>query len=817
MRVINLGNCIVPASKHPFDPYREWLGIRAHERPPNSYDLLGIALFEASPRVIAEAADRQTARLIAYQRGPDSALAKKLYAEVAAATFRLLDDEQRERYNEKLRTRLYACGPRIPRPVAKSGFWRNGRRRLVLIVASTAISVLALLSTALLMFRSNADSSQQDIAQRDGGSDWHWPRPSNSFGLAPPPAPPPPSSLKTPGDFLSPSSPADNKETVAAVDNAALGPPTKGPGAPEFADVVAQVDPAVVVIETGRGLGSGFVADPAGVVVTNFHVVDGATRATATFQSGRRLDVVGWVAADRGRDLALLRLHTTEKLPALSLSPTLPRKLEKVAAFGAPRGYEFSASDGAVSAIRSGAEVRDVFLRTKGVDVYTLGLEYSIKAVWVQATAPISPGNSGGPLVNAKGLVVGANTWGRPDSQNLNFAIASTEIIALLKTVDREPHELVTLPGWRRSSIAKESNPRSPTANGPSRPLPKDEIPDLILPSGKTLKSRVFAFDAKGFSQWIQSSYESNASSIVKLFHPGGSLFAFACHKHGMLDGESFGMYEAGIPMVHVNYQEGDRHGTLRTWDENGRRLFWCDYSKGRRSALCCYFDKGALRVVLEYTRDNIKAAHLVKLGKVAKSFRNEDEIIADPAAKPILDEMRKIETQIAENEKKFRKLVRTEDLAVRESGPKKYCHNCGLHSARRLRLARTNMQLSGTQFSQLFAGWLPSDGRSGHNTGKFTGRTLEGEHGATRMVLPARQRRSGASPAGSTQEDGGGRVAGAERPGSSWVRREVDPRKASNGPYIPNHYLGRVGVACGGAGCSLYPCSGVGEWRGET
>src|SRR5947209_8480877 len=75
-----------------------------------------------------------------------------------------------------------------------------------------------------------------------------------------------------------------------------------------------------------------------------------------------------------------------------------------VAAFGAPQGLSFSASEGIVSAVRSGKELKSMLPAYQATG-------YSEAATWVQTTAAISPGNSGGPLVNMKGEVVGLNTW----------------------------------------------------------------------------------------------------------------------------------------------------------------------------------------------------------------------------------------------------------------------------------------------------------------------------------------------------------------------------------------------------------------------
>jgi hypothetical protein len=93
-----------------FDPYYTWLGIPPEDQPPHCYRLLGLALFEANPQVIENAADRQMMHLRSFQGGARSADSQRLLNEVASARVRLLDPAQRVAYDEQLRLTL------VPRP-----------------------------------------------------------------------------------------------------------------------------------------------------------------------------------------------------------------------------------------------------------------------------------------------------------------------------------------------------------------------------------------------------------------------------------------------------------------------------------------------------------------------------------------------------------------------------------------------------------------------------------------------------------------------------------------------------------------------------
>lgn len=132
---------------------------------------------------------------------------------------------------------------------------------------------------------------------------------------------------------------------------------------------------------------------------------------------------------DPNHDLATLRIGPVAAGSALKLKAEMPSVGEKVAAFGNPQGFSFTTSEGIVSAIRRGKEVHD----TIGQAYKDLG--FTVDATWIQTTAAISGGNSGGPLVTMNSEVVGLNTWGDDSGQQLNFAISLIDIKRYLDQV----------------------------------------------------------------------------------------------------------------------------------------------------------------------------------------------------------------------------------------------------------------------------------------------------------------------------------------------------------------------------------------------
>ena len=158
----------------------------------------------------------------------------------------------------------------------------------------------------------------------------------------------------------------------------------------DIASVVASARPAVVTVTTydaagkQKGLGTGFFVDDSHVV-TCYHVIDGAMKAEVRSATGKIYQVKGIAASDRIADVVRLSLESPVKgAKSLALAKSLPRQGEKVVVFGSPLGLELTVSDGIVSAIREIPGVSKI----------------------IQITAPISPGSSGSPVLDLKGVVV---------------------------------------------------------------------------------------------------------------------------------------------------------------------------------------------------------------------------------------------------------------------------------------------------------------------------------------------------------------------------------------------------------------------------
>ncbi|HLA09985.1 MAG TPA: tetratricopeptide repeat-containing serine protease family protein [Pyrinomonadaceae bacterium] len=179
-------------------------------------------------------------------------------------------------------------------------------------------------------------------------------------------------------------------------------------------ELVRRVKPSVVAIATydskGEPLmtGSGFFLRP-GQIVTNYHVVRGAVRGEIkTLEGkGRIYPVTGLLAVDEEGDLAILSVTMPpERARPIELGTKLPEEGETIVVIGNPLRLEGSVANGIVSAVREVPNVGRI----------------------IQITAPISHGNSGSPVFNLKGQVVGVVTVKVTNGQNINLAISSARV-----------------------------------------------------------------------------------------------------------------------------------------------------------------------------------------------------------------------------------------------------------------------------------------------------------------------------------------------------------------------------------------------------
>lgn len=199
---------------------------------------------------------------------------------------------------------------------------------------------------------------------------------------------------------------------------------------------------SVVTVSTAEATGSGFLIDGDGTIATNLHVVQNSPAALIVLYDGTTLPVAGFTSHIPSKDIVLLKAgEVPDAITPLSLSDEEPRIGGSVYAIGNPKQLAGTVTNGIVSAIRRESEIASQIPGSKATRS-----AFDPTTKWIQTSAAISPGSSGGPLVNDVGLVVGMNTWTRVDGQNLNFALSADDIRLAIDGRDALVRRLSDLP-----------------------------------------------------------------------------------------------------------------------------------------------------------------------------------------------------------------------------------------------------------------------------------------------------------------------------------------------------------------------------------
>lgn len=310
--------------------------------------------------------------------------------------------------------------PPPERPAKKPRWLPQGLDVAAIWVAGAGAAVLIAVVLVALLWPTERRRTGQDGAPRSSEAPGSSEAPPSETSV------PPPARLPQEEKAVSTQEVRPEPPVTPEVSEAQLATPA--PETPEAEDLSAEdlfrrASPAVarVIVRdrnfTQTGMGSGFFVTADGVLVTNYHVVENAEIAHVMLQTEAILFVEGVLATDKASDLAVLKVKG-KGLPHLHLaSPTeMPAVGARVYALGNPEGLTNTLSEGLVSGIRE---------MQPGTPV-------------LQTNAAISPGSSGGPLMDTRGRVVGVATMtlGGPHAQNLNIAVAATKVHQALASAE---------------------------------------------------------------------------------------------------------------------------------------------------------------------------------------------------------------------------------------------------------------------------------------------------------------------------------------------------------------------------------------------
>ncbi len=333
--------------------------------------------------------------------------------------------------------------------------------------------------------------------------------------------------------------PAASTGTIAPIATTTVATPTPAPPAElkmaplSFAPIAKRADPSVVTIYTSgeeegrsvfgrrrshtqKGLGTGFIVDKEGTIITNNHVIEGADEITVLLSDEHRYNakVTG---RDPRTDIAVVKIDGAKDLTAIPLGDSDALEVgDWVVAIGNPFGLSHTVSAGIVSAKGRGGN--DVRLDSSGY--------YN----FLQTDASINPGNSGGPLLNLKGEVVGMNTAIRGDgAQGIGFAIPINMVKQLMPTLIRdgkftrsalgvvirdardlspEEHKQLKIAG-EKGAVIQQIEPGGPAEKA------KIEVGDVIVGfEGQTI-------DRGSLLQWLASTSGVGKTVNVRVLRAG--------------------------------------------------------------------------------------------------------------------------------------------------------------------------------------------------------------------------------------------------------------------------------------------------------
>jgi S1-C subfamily serine protease len=285
------------------------------------------------------------------------------------------------------------------------------------------------------------------------------------------------------------------------------------PGYAEQISAVAKKESTSVVEimtadQTGKplGNGSGFIVRADGILLTNHHVIDGASTASVTLANGDIYDDITVLDSDKRRDLALIKIKALN-LPVSQIGDSDALEIgQHVIAIGNPEGLARSVSDGIISAFRQGDGFRVI-----------------------QTTAPISHGSSGGPLMNDSGQVIGITYAALMEGQNLNLAVPINYVKAMLQEVDRHAAQTLLAYNSGRLKSAPVADDASKSEARTGTPAKKADAPNSVPAE---MKDGIGQYLDKRLGQWTVD----DAHSLLG----DSTAHRFAYDLHQTVDGDVY-------------------------------------------------------------------------------------------------------------------------------------------------------------------------------------------------------------------------------------------------------------------------------------
>lgn len=645
-----------------FDPYHRWLGIPPDQQPANHYRLLGLAAFEDDPEVIRDAAERQIAHVRRYELGRHAALTQKILNELAAAKACLLDAESKARYDEQLRRRQ-AAGEGRPseadREPGEAGAMgalsgdRSASRALMLLSIIGAAGVGLLLGAVVMLWGLAGRRPPQAATPSGTSAPARLPAKTSA-------APPEPTSTRVPAESR-PQAPRPPKirpipdrvafEGRTLAYRVEMEDPGSAPERLSFELARGAPSGATINRQTGQFLwtpGPEHAGREHPITVVAFgagNLTDRATFRVAVRRVNQRPHIapVERQQVEAGKSLTFRLVATDPDGDGTPLAYRLTH---------APKWVTIDAKTGRCVAeppVNEAGRVATVTASVAEGGPDGLQAETSFTIAVLPPAAPQTPTEPVGPPARPNDLVFpsGVLKWQDFDIQETvvsdaakllqGWADRSVNVLAILVPALGEPESVAALCSYSNAdlngptvvfheqrdpmSCSRTWSPRH--AGRPADPDEEDTRPEPLV--------------AKSATTSLRRREPPQAASGAK---------------------PSIGFWEDVLPKRYVVYRQGKWHGGLATWDEQGRRIYWSRYDKGRRDQFACLFVDDRLRLVVECSRGKITGVHVISANAIERSFPGEAAALADETAGPLMKRIDLVERQLQDEEKAFLKAV---------------------------------------------------------------------------------------------------------------------------------------------------------------
>ena len=359
-------------------------------------------------------------------------------------------------------------------------------------------------------------------------------------------------------------------------------------------DVYKKASPAVVRILTEYGAGSGSLLDKDGLIITNWHVVNGTDKVKVEFMPKNRAKITkkdlisGTVIKINGEsDLALVRIDDVPYgVTPLPLGSSIDMEVgQDVHAIGHPKGgADWSYTKGCVSQFRHNFK-------------WTYEGSEHVAGMIIQTQTPINPGNSGGPLLNNDGEMIGVNTWKRRDSDGVNYAVSVEDVRDLIKQSGNKNVQKSTVFNITNHFYVSYIQVRNGLAYLPNETKP---FTGGFVGQYKNRQKKIEVHYKDGkrhgdFTMWHENGsmkssgdMENNKpTGLHTLWFDNGTKHAERNYKDGKEDGMATTWHSlSGKKDSEVNYKDGKKDGMSTSWSWLGVKISEVNYKDGKKDGM---------------------------------------------------------------------------------------------------------------------------------------------------------------------------------------------------------------------------------------